>query len=72
MREVVEASGGEVRTVSEEAIATARDELARLGIDVEPTAAVAYAARHDSSDPAGSTVVALTGAGLKSPGSPRS
>jgi threonine synthase len=44
MRAAVEASNGAVLTAGEDEIVSARSELARLGIDVEPTAAVAYAA----------------------------
>ncbi len=68
MLEVVDASGGDVLTVSEAEIQRGRSDLLRLGIYVEPTAAVAYAAigklgeaRPDS------ILVPLTGAGLKSP-----
>lgn len=65
-------SGGAVVTVSDEAILTARRDLARLGIDVEPTAAATFAGWRDVAalhprPPSTSVVVALTGAGLKSP-----
>ncbi len=62
-------SSGRVVVVSEEAIASARAELANRGVWVEPTAAAAWAAwttdvGHDPE--AGRTVVVLCGAGLKS------
>ncbi|MCU1491967.1 MAG: thrCA, partial [Acidimicrobiaceae bacterium] len=71
MLEIIEDSGGSVRTVSEDAILDARAALARRGIDVEPTAATGYAAWREWSQESrpSSAVVALTGAGLKSPAS---
>jgi threonine synthase len=66
MLEIVEASGGRVVTVGEEAIAASRVALARRGLDVEPTAAAGHAgllAGRSAGD--GLTVLALTGAGLK-------
>ena len=66
VRAAILASGGVVATVSEEALEPARRELARLGMSVEPTAAVGWAAlgvagrRFDRQ--AGSTVVVLSGA----------
>jgi threonine synthase len=67
MRDAVERSGGAVITAGDDAVRAARAELAGRGIDVEPTAAVAYAAWRSwpAGAAAGSTVIALTGAGLK-------
>jgi threonine synthase len=67
----VTASGGRVITVEEADITSARNELARLGIWVEPTSAVVPAAiaaliRDDVLDD-GDVVGILTGHGLKSP-----
>ena len=68
MLEVVDASGGDVLTVSEGEIQRARSDLLRLGLYVEPTAAVAYAAiERLGKDRPESILVPLTGAGLKSP-----
>jgi threonine synthase len=55
-------SGGRFVSVSEEEIAVAQVELARSGIFVEPTGALARAGARDVKGPA---VVALGGAGLK-------
>ena len=44
VRAAILASGGKVVTVDEEALEAAHQELARLGMSVEPTAAVAWAA----------------------------
>jgi threonine synthase len=72
MLEIVDQSDGEVVTASEDGIAEARRELAARGIDVEPTAAAAYAGWREWTGAKGapSTVIALTGAGLKSPLAP--
>jgi threonine synthase len=69
MLDVVAQSGGTVLTASEPGIASARRELALKGIDVEPTAATTYAAwlEWPEAPLASSTVLAITGAGLKSP-----
>jgi threonine synthase len=73
MVEVVAASGGAVITAEEASIPGARRELAGRGIDVEPTAAATWAAWRAWSG-AGATpgpvVLALTGAGSKSPAEP--
>jgi len=65
----VAASGGRVVTVAEEQIVTARAELARAGLWVEPTAAAAWAAwageRARLLAASSTTVVVLCGAGLK-------
>jgi threonine synthase len=72
----VGATGGAVIAVSEEEIAGARRELARAGVFVEPTGAVAWAGmarwlgrgreRGGERGSGQTTVVALGGAGLKS------
>lgn len=69
MLAAVVASGGRVVEVSEEAIARARAGLAAAGIDVEPTAAAAWAAvdHLDAGEFDGGVLVALSGAGLKAP-----
>jgi len=72
MRELVAESGGTVITATEEGISSARLALAAHGIDVEPTAATTYAAwleRAGAPVPA-PVVLAMTGAGLKSPRGP--
>lgn len=69
MIEAVNASRGSFVTVSEAEIISARRLLSRRGIDVEPTAAAAYAgflSWRKQNPETGSIVVALTGAGLKS------
>jgi len=74
--ESVRLSGGGVSAVSETEIAEAMDALARAGLDVEPTSAVAFAGalRWLRDDPdgaareietAGPPLIALTGTGLK-------
>lgn len=66
--EVVRASSGYFLTAQESDLAPARLALAETGIDVEPTAAAAFAAWTASADASeGSVVVVLTGSGLKSP-----
>jgi threonine synthase len=80
MLAAVRATGGCVLAVAEDAIAAARSDLARRGLLVEPTAAVAWAAAlglrggDDAPDPSwrharllasGPTIVPLTGSGLK-------
>jgi threonine synthase len=72
MLSIVSESGGTVLTVTEEGIASARTALAAKGIDVEPTAAAAYGAWLEWGEPSppSSTVLAITGAGLKSPSVP--
>jgi threonine synthase len=71
MLQAVSESGGTVITATEPGIASARLALAAKGIDVEPTAAVAYAAwlEWPEAPAASGTVLAMTGAGLKSPAS---
>jgi threonine synthase len=66
VRAAVLASRGAVLTVSEARIATALLELAAMGIDVEPTAAVGWAAlpsleQVEPVEPVGPVVVVLTG-----------
>jgi threonine synthase len=60
---------GQSVTVSEPEIAEAQDLLARQGLYVEPTSAVAAAGLRKLSGelPEGKTVLALTGSGLKTP-----
>jgi threonine synthase len=69
MLDVVSDSGGTVITASEEGITCARLALAAKGIDVEATAAVTYAAwlEWPEAPPPHTAVLAMTGAGLKSP-----
>ena len=69
MLDAVSESGGTVITATEPGIASARRSLARRGIDVEPTAAITYAAwlEWPEAPAASSTLLAMTGAGLKSP-----
>jgi threonine synthase len=62
---VVDASGGEIVTVTDEEILVAQADLAAQGFFVEPTAAVAPAAAARVPIEAGSIVVPLCGAGLK-------
>ena len=65
----VRETGGAVLAVSDEATLRARDELARRGLYVEPTSAVAIAALlrlRSIIEPEELTVVPLTGSGLKS------
>jgi threonine synthase len=67
MLDVVFDSGGTVLTVTEAGIGSARRALAARGIDVEPTAAVTYAGWREwqEAPSVSSTVLAMTGAGLK-------
>jgi threonine synthase len=65
--DAVRRSGGDLLTVAEEAIESARDELARGGLYVEPTAAVAHAALPSVPGPRERVVVMVTGSGLKQP-----
>lgn len=70
MLAAVRASGGTVVTVEEAEIVSARQALLARGIDVEPTAAAAWAGWKiwSAGEPPGrSVVVGLSGAGLKSP-----
>ena len=65
-------SGGRAVTVRDDAIAAARDEAARAGIWLEPTAAVAIAGERDLAAsgtiaPDDVVIVVVTGHGLKSP-----
>ena len=64
-------SNGTFVTVSDDEILAARIDLLSQGIDVEPTGAVAFAGaqkwERSEGSPASSVVIALTGAGLKSP-----
>ena len=62
VRAAVLATGGRVVTVAEAGLAPARTELARMGLGVEPTGAVAWAATGGSGDDE-PVVVVLTGAG---------
>jgi len=64
--EAVRATGGEILAVTDEETLQARDLLAKQGLYVEPTSAVAVAALKRLS-PEGVTVISLTGSGLKSP-----
>jgi len=59
--------GGRFVTVGDAAVAAARRELAHLGFDVEPTAAVCFAACRADTQARGQAVIPLCGAGLKSP-----
>ena len=79
IREAVARSGGGFLMVTEEEIASARAALGHRGLDVEPTAAVAFAgalkwvrdepqAAAQEAESVGSPLVALTGAGIKSLG----
>jgi threonine synthase len=61
VRAAVVASRGRVVPVGEDAIAGACDELARWGVSVEPTGAVAWAARRVAMPAPGPVVVILTG-----------
>ncbi len=62
----VRETGGGVVAVSEDEIAAARATLALQGIFIEPTSATAVGAVTKIKDLAGTTVVSLTGSGLKS------
>jgi threonine synthase len=62
---VIEATGGEVRTVGNEEILTMASELAHAGLWVEPTSAAAWAGAARSSATDGPVVVSLGGAGFK-------
>jgi threonine synthase len=62
VRAAVVATGGAVVTVSEEALGSARVDLARLGLGVEPTAAAAWAALPALDACPQPAVVVLTGA----------
>ncbi len=62
VRAAVLATGGTIVTVSEEALAQAGAELARLGLAVEPTAAASWAALAAGSHGPEPVVVVLTGA----------
>jgi len=78
VRDAVARSGGAFLTVTEQEIASARAALGHRGLDVEPTAAVAFAgalkwARDEplaaqEMESQGPPLVALTGAGIKSLG----
>lgn len=59
IRAAVRASGGEILAVTEEAIGAARAELVGIGFEVEPTGAVAWAAR--PAVPSGRVAFVLTG-----------
>ena len=66
--EAVRATGGRMLAVTDEETLQARDIIARQGLYVEPTSAVAVAAlKQLSSHLEGVTVIPLTGSGLKSP-----
>ncbi len=65
----VRETGGAALAVSDEATLRARDQLARRGLYIEPTSAVAIAALPQLRGPIGPeeiTVIPLTGSGLKS------
>jgi threonine synthase len=67
--QAVKASGGTMLAVEEDRIAPARDSLARMGLYVEPTAAIVWDALRQLRErgPLREPVVAvLTGSGLKS------
>lgn len=68
MIRAIESTGGDLLVVDEDDILRARTVLLARGIDVEPTAAAGYAVVQgwDRDDP-GAVLVALTGAGVKSP-----
>jgi threonine synthase len=71
--EAVRSSSGEIITAAEADLLPARRELAAYGIDVEPTASAVWAAfgawaRRPEAFEEGPVVVALCGAGAKSPG----
>jgi threonine synthase len=66
--EAVRATEGEMLAVTDEETLQARDMIARRGLYVEPTSAVAVAALKQLSPRSeGVTVISLTGSGLKSP-----
>ena len=68
--EAIRATGGAVLTVTDDEIVQAQHALARLGLFVEPTAAVAVAGLRKLDrvlGPTEKTVVPLTGSGLKAP-----
>lgn len=66
--EAVQATGGEMLAVTDEETLAARDIIARQGLYVEPTSAVAVAAlKQLPLHLEGVTVTSLTGSGLKSP-----
>jgi threonine synthase len=66
--EAVRATEGEILAVTDEETLQARDLIARRGLYVEPTSAVAVAAlKQLSPHLEGVTVISLTGSGLKSP-----
>jgi len=62
---VISETGGSILTVDEPAIQQAVDALAQMGLDVEPTAAVSYAAVCGMAGVAEPAVLILTGAGWK-------
>lgn len=64
--EAIQATEGEMLAVTDEETLQARAIIARRGLYVEPTSAVAVAALKQLS-PGGVTVISLTGSGLKSP-----
>jgi len=64
--EAVKATGGEILAVTDEETLQAQDMVARRGLYVEPTSAVAVAALKGL-PPEGVAVIPLTGSGLKSP-----
>ena len=67
--EMIQASNGEVFTVTEQEITSAYLEMVGAGWFIEPTSASAIAAAHKRPPPAGKVVVVpLTGHGLKSAG----
>lgn len=68
LRQVVDSSGGTVVVVEDPQILHAHRDLARSGLYVEPTSAVAWAgwqALAAEGTPPGHSVIALTGSGLK-------
>jgi threonine synthase len=69
LRSLRESKGGAI-AASEEEIIQARNDLARVGLYVEPTSATAIAALrklHGRIEPKDTVVVTLTGSGLKTP-----
>jgi threonine synthase len=65
---IVEETGGQVRTVANDDIRSTHAALARRGLWVEPTSAVAWAAAEQSAEYDGDVVVSLGGAGFKAAG----
>jgi threonine synthase len=62
----IRATGGTIITVADDEVRAAHAALARLGLYVEPTSAVCWAAYSAGRTGAGSAVIPLCGSGLKS------